>query len=154
MRAVVQRVSSANVEVNATVVAEIGTGFLVLLGVTRTDGITEAKRLAAKVAALRVFEDESGRMSLGLNAVGGEILCVSQFTLYADLRRGNRPSFDQAAPGDVASPIYDAFCDALEANGIVCRRGVFGAEMRVSLVNDGPVTLVLDTVELEAPRRP
>ena len=153
MRAVVQRVLQASVSVHGNPVAQIDRGLLVLLGVTGSDTVREAERLAAKVSALRVFEDSGGKMNLGLRDVGGEILCVSQFTLYADIRRGNRPSFDAAAPGEVAEPLYVHFCGVLEATGVVCRRGVFGAEMLVTLENDGPVTLIIDTDDLDKPRR-
>ena len=152
MRAVVQRVSEASVEVEAKEVARIGPGMLVLLGVTQTDSAADADRLAAKVSQLRIFEDANGKMNLDLAAVGGSVLCVSQFTLYADLRRGNRPSFDSAARREIAEPLYERFCESLEVRGIVCGRGVFGAEMHVGLVNDGPVTLVVDTALLDAPR--
>ena len=133
--------------------ASIERGFLVLLGVARGDEPADVQRLAAKVSGLRIFEDASGRMNLGLREVGGEVLCISQFTLYGDLRRGNRPSFDQAAPPDEARPLYEQFCGELEQAGLVCKRGVFGAEMQVSLVNDGPVTLVIDSRDLVRPRR-
>lgn len=109
--------------------------------------------MAAKITGLRLFEDQEGRMNLGLEGVGGAILCVSQFTLYADVRRGRRPSFEAAAAPAVAEPLYEAFCAAIEAAGVTCKRGQFGAQMAVSLVNDGPVTLIIDSEDLEAPRR-
>lgn len=152
MRAVVQRVLSASVAVDGREVSAIGRGFLVLLGVEAPDTNATAARMAAKVAGLRIFEDDEGRMNLPLASVDGEVLCVSQFTLYGDVRRGNRPSFSGAAPGAVAEPIYEAFCAAIEAADVRCARGVFGAHMAVTLVNDGPVTLVIDSRELEAPR--
>jgi D-tyrosyl-tRNA(Tyr) deacylase len=138
MRALVQRVSSAAVSIQGERVAEIGPGLLVLLGVGADDGEADADRLAGKVRALRIFEDAEGRMNepLGERAV----LCVSQFTLYADTRKGNRPSFTRAAPPDVAGALYERFCERLGA-----RSGVFGARMAVELVNDGPVTLMLET---------
>jgi D-aminoacyl-tRNA deacylase len=139
MRAVVQRVGSASVEVDGRVVSEIGWGLLVLLGVKRGDDEARADRLAGKVRALRVFEDGDGRMNLSVADVGGEILCVSQFTLYGDTRRGNRPSFVDAAPPADAEPLYERVRSALDAGG-----GVFGARMRVTLVNDGPVTLLVE----------
>src|ERR1700722_17494754 len=138
MRALVQRVTRASVEVDGDRVGEIGPGLLVLLGVTHEDGAAEADWIAAKVRALRVFRDAAGAMT---DALGErEILCVSQFTLYGDVRRGNRPSYVAAAPPDIAEPLYDRVCSSLGA-----QRGVFGADMQVSLVNDGPVTLLLET---------
>jgi D-tyrosyl-tRNA(Tyr) deacylase len=137
MRALVQRVSRAAVRVDGREVAAIGPGLLVLLGVTHDDTEADADRLAAKVLALRVFPDEEGRMNTPLG--DREVLCVSQFTLYGDARKGNRPSFVAAAPGEEAERLYERFCDATSA-----RRGVFGAHMDVELVNDGPVTLLLE----------
>jgi D-tyrosyl-tRNA(Tyr) deacylase len=133
----VQRVSRASVTVGGEVVGAIGPGLLILLGVTHDDTEADADRLAAKVLALRVFPDEEGRMNVALG--GREVLCVSQFTLYGDARRGNRPSFVAAAPGEQAERLYERFCDATSA-----QRGVFGAHMDVELVNDGPVTLLLE----------
>lgn len=153
MRAVIQRVTSASVDVGGNTVGQIGRGFLVLLGVTDGDDDAVATRMAEKVAGLRVFEDEAGKMNLDLAAVNGAILCISQFTLYGDVRKGRRPSFDAAARPEVAAPLYDAFCAGIERQGIHCERGVFGAEMQVSLVNDGPVTLILDSADMERPRR-
>jgi D-tyrosyl-tRNA(Tyr) deacylase len=138
MRALVQRVRRAAVRVEDRTVSEIGEGLLVLLGVSVTDGESEADWLADKVRALRVFPDAEGRMNEPLG--DREALCVSQFTLYGNARRGNRPSYVQAAPGPVAEPLYERFCERLGA-----RRGVFGAMMQVELVNDGPVTLLLET---------
>ncbi len=138
MRALVQRVSRASVDVEGERVAAIGAGLLVLLGVTHGDGEAEAGWLADKVRALRVFPDAEGRMNEPLG--DREVLCVSQFTLYGDARRGNRPSYVAAAPPAVAEPLYDHFCALLGA-----KQGVFGAMMAVELVNDGPVTLLLET---------
>lgn len=132
MRALVQRVAEASVSTEREI-ARIGPGLLVLLGVARGDTGDQADRLAAKVLRLRVFDDRS------VTDAGGEVLCVSQFTLYGDTRKGNRPSYTEAAPGPEAEPLYERVCDALSA-----QRGVFGAHMRVSLVNDGPVTLLLE----------
>jgi D-aminoacyl-tRNA deacylase len=140
VRALVQRVAEASVSVDGDEVARIGAGLLVLLGVRRGDGVEEADRIARKVRALRVFEDPEGRMNLSLEDVEGEVLCVSQFTLYGDARKGNRPSFVDAAPPEHAEPLYEHVREALDAKG-----GVFGARMRVSLVNDGPVTLLVET---------
>jgi D-tyrosyl-tRNA(Tyr) deacylase len=137
MRALVQRVSRAAVEVDGAEVGSIGPGLLVLLGVTHTDTTAEAEWIAAKIRGLRVFSDSEGRMNEPLG--DREVLCVSQFTLYADARRGNRPSYVDAAPGPVAEPLYEQVCELLGA-----ARGVFGADMQVSLVNDGPVTLLLE----------
>jgi D-tyrosyl-tRNA(Tyr) deacylase len=137
VRALVQRVSRASVTVDEDQVAEIGPGLLVFLGVTHDDGEPQADRLADKVRALRVFPDAEGRMNEPLG--DRETLCVSQFTLYGDTRRGNRPSYVAAAPPEHAEPLYERFCERLGA-----RRGVFGALMQVELVNDGPVTLLLD----------
>jgi D-tyrosyl-tRNA(Tyr) deacylase len=137
VRAVVQRVRRAAVRVGGTEVAAIGPGLLVLLGVARDDTAADADALAAKLRALRIFEDADGKMNAPLG--DREVLCVSQFTLYGDARRGNRPSFAAAAPPEQAEPLYERVCDALGA-----RRGVFGARMEVELVNDGPVTVILD----------
>jgi D-aminoacyl-tRNA deacylase len=144
MRAVCQRVSKARVSVADAVVSEIGTGLVVLLGVARDDSPAEAARLAGKVSRLRVFEDELGKFDRSLVDIGGAALVVSQFTLLADTRRGNRPSFTEAAPPELAEPLYDRFCDALADEGIPVERGRFGARMAVELVNDGPVTIILD----------
>jgi D-aminoacyl-tRNA deacylase len=140
VRALVQRVSEASVTVDGDEVARIGAGMLVLLGVRRGDTEQDADRIAAKLLALRIFEDEAGKMNLSVRAVGGELLCVSQFTLYGDTRKGNRPSFVDAATPDEAEPLYERVRAALNAQG-----GVFGAKMEVALVNDGPVTLVVET---------
>jgi D-aminoacyl-tRNA deacylase len=134
----VQRVSQAAVDVEGERVAQIGPGIVVLLGIRRGDSETAAQRLAEKVRALRIFDDAEGRMNEPLG--DREALCVSQFTLYADTRRGNRPSYTEAAPAEEAEPLYDRFCDALGA-----KRGVFGACMGVALVNDGPVTVLVET---------
>jgi D-tyrosyl-tRNA(Tyr) deacylase len=138
MRALIQRVSQAAVEVEGERVAQIGPGMLVLLGVSREDSESEADRLADKVRALRIFDDADGRMNDPLGDER-EVLCVSQFTLYGEARKGNRPSYVAAAPGEQAEPLYERFCERLGA-----KRGVFGACMGVALVNDGPVTLLLE----------
>ncbi len=151
MRAVVQRVSQASVTVDGECVAQIGTGFLVLLGITHTDTAREADWLARKIAGLRVFEDAAGKMNRSLADVGGAVLAVSQFTLYADMRRGRRPSFVDAARPEQAQPLYERFCTTLADQGIPVARGVFRAHMEVALVNDGPVTLWLDTGDLLGP---
>jgi D-tyrosyl-tRNA(Tyr) deacylase len=138
VRALVQRVTRASVDVGESRVAEIGAGLLVLLGVTHADAETDAQWLAAKVRSLRVFADAEGRMNEPLG--DREVLCVSQFTLYGDVRRGNRPSYVAAAPPEIAAPLYERFCELLGA-----QRGRFGAHMRVELLNDGPVTLLLES---------
>ncbi len=140
MRAVVQRVAEARVTVDGRVVGEIGAGLLVLVGVAPTDGPAQVDWMAAKIAGLRIFEDEAGKMNLAVGDVGGGVLVVSQFTLYGDASKGRRPSFTGAAPPEIARPLYERLADALGA-----ARGEFGAHMEVALVNDGPVTLILDT---------
>ena len=139
MRALVQRVSDASVTVDGEEVARIGPGLLVLLGVRRGDGPDQADRMAAKLLALRVFEDGAGKMNLSVGDAGGEVLCVSQFTLYGDTRKGNRPSFVDAGPPEEAEPLYERVRDATGAQG-----GRFGERMEVALVNDGPVTLIVE----------
>ena len=145
MRAVCQRVSRARVSVDGVITGEIGAGLVVLLAVARTDTPEVADRLAAKVARLRVFEDEAGRFAESLLDTGGGALVVSQFTLLANTRKGNRPSFTDAAAPDLAEPLYERFAEELEGTGVQVARGVFGARMAVELVNDGPVTIALDT---------
>jgi D-tyrosyl-tRNA(Tyr) deacylase len=144
MRAVCQRVSQARVRIDTEVVAEVGPGLLVLLGIARSDGSGQAERLAGKVARLRIFEGDDGRFDRSLLEVGGSALVVSQFTLIADTAKGNRPSFSEAAPPEKAEPVYERFCDELRSLGASVETGVFGARMQVELANDGPVTIVLD----------
>jgi D-tyrosyl-tRNA(Tyr) deacylase len=145
MRALIQRVTEAKVRVDGAVVGGIELGFLILLGITHGDGEKEAHYLARKIAGLRLFEDEGGKMNLTLEDVRGAALVVSQFTLYGDARKGRRPSFtDAAAPGE-AEPLYQRFCALLAHEGVSVAQGVFQAHMQVALVNDGPVTLWLDT---------
>ncbi|MGE5596081.1 MAG: D-aminoacyl-tRNA deacylase [Hyphomicrobiales bacterium] len=153
MRAVVQRVARARVTVEGRTVGEVGQGLLVLLGVGEEDTRAVAETMARKIAALRVFEDEAGKMNRSLADVGGAVLCVSQFTLYGDVRRGNRPSFTRAAAPELARELYEHFCGAVRAAGIRCEQGEFGAHMAVELLNDGPLTLMIDSKDLEAPRR-
>ena len=154
MRALLQRVTRASVTVDGELISEIGTGFLILLGVTQDDTAEDGAFLAGKVANLRVFEDDAGAMNRSaLDLLGDEpadvaLLVVSQFTLYADARKGRRPSFVKAARPEQASPLVDAFADELRALGLPVKQGVFGAEMKVELLNDGPVTIWLDTAEL------
>ncbi|MDH7498144.1 MAG: D-aminoacyl-tRNA deacylase [Syntrophomonadaceae bacterium] len=145
MRAVVQRVSQARVLVEEQPVAQIGPGLVVLLGVRRGDGSQEVAYLADKVFHLRVFEDEQGKMNRSLADTGGQVLVVSQFTLYGDARKGRRPGFSDAALPEEAAPLVDAFAARLAARGVEVRTGVFGAHMQVELCNDGPCTLLLDS---------
>ena len=144
MRAVCQHVSRAQVTVDGAVQGKIGAGMVVLLGVQRGDDPAEAARLAGKIARLRIFEGDGGSFDRSLRDVGGAALVVSQFTLLADTRKGNRPSFTKAAAPKEAEPLYRMFCEALAAAGVRVEQGVFGARMSVELVNDGPVTIVLD----------
>ena len=148
MRALLQRVARASVHVEGSLVASIGRGFLVLAGVGHDDGPSEAERLAEKIATLRVFADDQGKMNLALDDVGGEVLVVSQFTLYADVRKGRRPSYTDAAAPEPAAALVETLAAGLERRGVAVGRGMFGANMQVELVNDGPVTLLLDTVDL------
>ena len=148
MRAVVQRVSRAEVRVEGRVVGAIGRGLLVLLGVAQGDGDVTARALADKIAALRIFEDPGGKMNLAVAEVGGELLVVSQFTLLGDARKGNRPSFSAAAPPAEADALYQRCCAMLREKGLRVATGVFRAHMDVELVNDGPVTILLDTARL------
>ena len=139
-----QRVSEASVTVDGECIGKIGKGFLVLLGVTHSDTKAEADFLVDKVVNLRIFEDDEGKLNRSLLDVGGELLVVSQFTLYGDARKGRRPSFVDAAPGDVSEPMYDYFVSKLRETGVHVETGRFGADMKVALVNDGPVTLLLE----------
>ncbi len=148
MRAVVQRVSSAQVRVDGLVVGQIERGFLVLVGITHGDGEAEARMLARKLVGLRLFDDADGKMNLSLADVGGAVLSVSQFTLYGDVRKGRRPSFVEAARPEQAEPLYQRFCHLLAAEGVAVAQGVFPAHMEIVLVTDGPVTLWLDTATL------
>jgi len=144
VRALVQRVSEASVQVEGEIVGAIGQGVAVLVGVTHGDTQEEADRLARKIAGLRIFEDQDGRMNVGLLDVGGEALVVSQFTLYADASKGRRPSFVDAAPPEIAEPLVEHFADALRSYRVPVEEGVFGATMTVEIHNDGPVTIMLE----------
>ena len=144
MRLIIQRVSYASVTVNQKQVAAIGAGYLVLVGVTHDDDASKADWLAKKVVGLRLFEDAKGLMNLSLADVQGEILAVSQFTLYANASKGRRPSFVQAARPEQAEPLFEHFVAQLQAQGVSVQKGIFGAHMQVSLLNDGPVTLILE----------
>ena len=145
MRAVVQRVSRAKVTINDWTSGEIGLGLLVLLGVGRDDSEADATYLAEKIAGLRIFEDEQGKMNRSVHDVAGSVLAVSQFTLYGDVRRGKRPSFDAAAPPDRARQLYEFFVERIRAAGLRCETGRFQEMMQVELVNEGPVTILLDS---------
>lgn len=145
MRVVIQRCKQAAVTVNGDTVGQIGKGLMVLVGVTHGDTVEDAQYLAGKVAGIRIFEDEAGKMNLGISNIGGEVLSVSQFTLYGDSRKGKRPSFIEAARPDEAIPVYEAFNKALEQHGLTVATGIFGADMDVSLTNWGPVTLIIDS---------
>ncbi len=148
MRAVLQRVKSAQVSIDGAVTGKIGNGILLLLGVSAQDGPKEADFLAEKAVNLRIFEDAEGKMNLSLLDIGGEMLIVSQFTLYGDCRKGRRPSFTGAARPETAVPLYERFIANVRASGIPVKTGTFGAEMLVALENDGPVTLLLDTEKI------
>jgi D-aminoacyl-tRNA deacylase len=148
VRAVVQRVSRAKVTVEGKITGEISVGLLVLLGVARGDAGNDASYLAGKIAGLRVFEDENGKMNRSVVDAGGSVLAVSQFTLYGDVRKGKRPSFDDAAPPDEARRLYEFFVERIRALGLRCETGQFQAMMHVELVNEGPVTILLDSTKV------
>ena len=144
LKAILQRVRGASVRVEGKIVSQIGPGLLVLLGVTHSDSEREADWMAAKIVNLRIFNDSEGKMNRSLRQQGGEILAVSQFTLYADCRKGRRPSFIAAASPERGEKLYEYFCRRLSGEGVSPQRGIFGAEMEVKLVNDGPVTIILE----------
>lgn len=148
MKVVIQRVKQASVTVDEKCISKINRGFLLLVGITHEDDEIIAAKMADKIAHLRVFTDDQDKMNLGLMDVGGEILSISQFTLYADCKKGRRPSFDQAGRPAMAQPLYEKFNRLLQEQGIVVKTGIFGADMKVELLNDGPVTIVLDSREL------
>ena len=155
MRAVLTRVSSATVTVDGMVTGQIGRGFLILLGVGPEDTEQDCDKLCKKLLSLRIFTDDQGKMNLGLDAVNGEVLVVSQFTLYGNCRKGRRPSFTDAAAPDLGNAVYAKFLDDCADLGYPPQHGRFGADMQVASVNDGPVTLILDTAQLmDTPRRP
>jgi len=154
MRAVVTRVRSASVEIDGALTGKIGQGFLILLGVGPEDTPAHSRYLAEKILGLRVFEDENGKMNRSLSDVGGQVLVVSQFTLYGNCRKGRRPSFTEAAPPELGNQMYEQFLQDCADLGFVPQHGSFGADMQVASVNDGPVTLLLDTQQLmDSPRR-
>ena len=145
MRIVLQRVAHASVTVDEKVIGKIQRGFLLLVGVTHDDAMEDMEYLVRKIVQMRIFEDEDGKLNRSIQDIGGEILSVSQFTLYAETKKGNRPSFSKAAPGDVALEMFDQFNGLLRETGIPVETGQFGADMKVELLNDGPVTIVLDS---------
>ncbi|MGC8971288.1 MAG: D-aminoacyl-tRNA deacylase [bacterium] len=144
MRIVIQRVKSADVKVDGNIVSSIERGFLILVGISKNDTEREARYLAKKVSSLRIFEDEKGKMNLSIKDVGGEILSVSQFTLYADTSRGRRPGFEMAAPREVAVDLWNKFNQFLREDNLTVKEGIFGEHMEVSLINDGPVTIIME----------
>ena len=149
MRVVLQRVAHASVKVDGEVIGKINQGFLLLVGITQSDTEEIVRKMAKKCAQLRVFEDENGKMNKGLADIHGEILSISQFTLYADCKKGRRPGFDKAARGDIAEPLYDRFNEEIRSYDIHVETGAFGADMKVELLNDGPVTIIFDSKEME-----
>ena len=148
MKFVLQRVLEAKVDVDGKTVGQIGKGFLLLVGVSNEDNKEIADKMIEKVARLRLFKDENGKTNLNIADIGGEVIVVSQFTLYADCRKGNRPSFTGACEPQKANRLYEYFCQEAEALGVKVERGVFGADMQVELINDGPVTIMLDSDEI------
>lgn len=145
MKLVIQRVKEASVKVDENIVGKIDNGFLVLIGITHTDTKETADYLVRKLCNLRVFEDENGKMNLNIKAINGKLLLVSQFTLYAECEKsGNRPSFSDAARPEIAEPLYEYFCEKCKEEGIEIEKGIFGADMKVSLLNDGPVTIIIE----------
>ena len=145
MRIVLQRVAHASVTVDEKVIGKIQRGFLLLVGVTHDDAMEDMEYLVRKIVQMRIFEDEEGKLNRSIQDIGGEILSVSQFTLYADTKKGNRPSFSKAAPGDVAIEMFEQFNGLLRETGVPVETGQFGADMKVELLNDGPVTILLDS---------
>jgi len=153
MKAVIQRVREASVEVDGKTIGSIGKGVVILLGVSVEDEEADAEYIADKIPHLRIFNDAEGKMNLSLLDVGGEILCISQFTLYANTRKGRRPSYIQAAPPEKAEPLYEYFTDRLKQQNVKVEKGIFGAMMLVKIFNDGPVTIILDSKDRLIPRR-
>lgn len=146
MKVVIQRVSESDVKVDGKIVGEIGKGLMLLVGIDENDTETDADWLVQKILNLRIFGDEDGKLNLSVQDVSGEILCISQFTLIADYKKGNRPSFIKAAKPDKAIPLFDYFKQEISKSGLKTECGIFGADMKVSLINDGPVTIVMDSV--------
>lgn len=153
MKAVIQKVSQAAVEVENETVAEIKRGLVVLLGINQEDEKADAEYLAKKVPNLRVFEDDEQKMNLNIQEIGGEILAISQFTLYADTRKGRRPSFIKAAPPEKADPLYEYFVELIQNSNIEVKKGIFGAMMQVKIFNEGPVTIIIDSEDRHKSRR-
>lgn len=148
MRVVVQRVKHSGCTVDSKLISSINKGFMLLIGFKNTDTLVELEKVLKKVSGLRIFEDENGKMNKSLKDVNGEILAISQFTLYADSKHGNRPSFTEAMEYRKANEYYDLFCDKLNQLGFVTKKGIFGADMKIDLINDGPVTIILDSDDL------
>lgn len=148
MRVVVQRVKHSGCTVDSKLISSINKGFMLLIGFKNTDTLVELEKVLKKVSGLRIFEDENGKMNKSLKDVNGEILAISQFTLYADSKHGNRPSFTEAMEYKKANEYYDLFCDKLYQLGFVTKKGIFGADMKIDLINDGPVTIILDSDDL------
>ncbi len=148
MRVVVQRVKHSGCTVDSKLISSINKGFMLLIGFKNTDTLVELEKVLKKVSGLRIFEDENGKMNKSLKDVNGEILAISQFTLYADSKHGNRPSFTEAMEYKKANEYYDLFCDKLNQLGFVTKKGIFGADMKIDLINDGPVTIILDSDDL------
>jgi D-tyrosyl-tRNA(Tyr) deacylase len=146
MKAVIQRVSEASVKVDGKIVGEIGKGFMLLIGIDEQDEKTDVDWLIQKILNLRIFGDENEKLNLSIKDISGEILCISQFTLIADYKKGNRPSFIKAAKPDKAIPLFDYFKEEIAKSGLKTESGIFGADMKVSLINDGPVTIVMDSI--------
>lgn len=148
MKVVVQRVSKASVEVDKKLINEINLGFLLLVGIKDGDDKLAVEKVARKIAGLRIFDDIDGKMNLSLNQVGGEVLSISQFTLYGDCKKGFRPSFISAAKPDVAKELYEYFNECLRNNNVICKEGIFQAEMNINLINNGPITIIIDSNDL------
>lgn len=146
MKIVIQRVSESHVKVDGKTVGEIGKGFMLLVGIDENDSTTDADWLVQKILNLRVFGDDEGKLNLSIVDISGEILCISQFTLISDYKKGNRPSFIKAAKPDKAIPLFDYFKEQISKSGLKTESGIFGADMKVSLINDGPVTIVMDSI--------
>lgn len=148
MKLVIQKVSHASCTVEGNITGKIGVGFMVLVGFTHTDDETITKKMAEKMSKLRIFEDENGKINKSIYDVGGSVLSISQFTLYANCKKGNRPSFDKAMPGNLSTKLYDYFNECLRELGLTVETGIFGADMKIELLNDGPITIVLDSEEI------
>lgn len=148
MRVLLQVVQKASVRIDDALISKINRGFLLFVGFNSGDNEEVVNKVIDKVTSLRVFMDENGKTNLGLQDVGGEILCVSQFTLYADVKKGRRPSFTQAARGEISKPLYEQTCEYIKSLGFICKEGIFGADMKIELINDGPTTIIIDSEDL------